>query len=77
MGLTTTFLLLLFSHSRLPSHRWRPVAWLAVLGIALGAATLAILPWDLLDLPVENPLGVEGVRNAEVVLGLCAGGCGR
>jgi len=73
VGLTTTFLLLLFPHGRLPSRRWRPVAWLAALGITLGAVTLAILPWDLLDVPAENPLGVEAARNFEVVLAISAG----
>jgi hypothetical protein len=55
-----TFLLLLFPDGRLPSPRWRPVAWCAGVGIALlfvgdgfGAGRLADYP------ELENPYGVD------------------
>jgi hypothetical protein len=35
IGLAATFMLLLFPDGRLPSRRWRPVAWLAGAGLAL------------------------------------------
>ncbi len=58
-----TFLLLLFPNGRLPSRRWRPVAWLAG-GLTVAAPTLlATAPWDLLDagVPAENPFEVEAL----------------
>jgi signal transduction histidine kinase len=70
VGLTTTFLLLLFPDGRLPSRRWRPVAWLGALGISLGSVVVAVLPWDLLGVPAENPFGVEVVSGIEVVLAI-------
>ncbi|MGH3089411.1 MAG: histidine kinase [Rubrobacteraceae bacterium] len=72
VGLTTTFLLLLFPHGRFPSRRWLPVAWLAVMGIALGVVSLAIAPWDMLDVyaPADNPLQIEGARAVAIVLAI-------
>ncbi len=65
-ALTLTFLLLLFPTGRLPSVRWRPVAW--VCGIVLAAACIvaAVMPRPL-DAPGQprNPLGIEG---AEAIL---------
>ena len=61
--LTVTFLLLLFPHGRLLSHRWRPVAWLAAGLTSLGVVILATAPWDMLelDLPAGNPFEIESV----------------
>ncbi|WP_433323350.1 ATP-binding protein [Spirillospora sp. CA-294931] len=42
-GLAGTFLLLLFPDGRLPSPRWRPVAWLAAADLAVCAAATAIV----------------------------------
>jgi hypothetical protein len=67
IGLANTFLLLLFPTGRLPSPRWRPVAWLASAGLALAVPGLALAPGPLEDFPVENPVGVPG---AEVAGGL-------
>jgi hypothetical protein len=61
-----TFFLLLFPDGRLPSHRWRAVAWCAGVGIALFFVTDSLRPGPLDDYPeVVNPYGVDGlVREA-------------
>jgi hypothetical protein len=59
-----TLLLLLFPEGRLPSARWRPVAWIA--GLVIGVATIgfAFAPGELVEAPVpgvENPYGFLGL----------------
>ena len=67
-----TFLLLLFPDGRLPSPRWRPVAWLAglgqggfVVGYALNAGPLEDFPQVVnpygVDSPVVRVVGVAGI----------------
>jgi signal transduction histidine kinase len=63
IGITGTFVLLLFPTGTLPSRRWRPVAWFA--GIALGATFLgsAFSPGVIQgsqDSHSINPLGIGG-----------------
>jgi 3',5'-cyclic AMP phosphodiesterase CpdA len=56
-------LFLLFPDGRLPSPRWRPVVWLAVIAPAVAAADASISPGRLEDPPfadVVNPYGLEG-----------------
>jgi hypothetical protein len=56
----TAFLLLLFPNGRLPSPRWRPVAWCAVLGLVGFLAGYTLNPGPLEDFPqITNPYGVE------------------
>src|ERR687890_2680764 len=70
----TSFLLLLFPDGRLPSPRWRPVAWCAVLGLIGFLAGTALNPGPLEDFPrIMNPYGVESpilgaVANTGVIL---------
>jgi hypothetical protein len=60
--LAGVFLMLLFPSGRLPSRRWRIVAWTAVLGAALTTLGDAFTPGQLRTHPyVENPFGVVGV----------------
>jgi hypothetical protein len=49
-----TFVPLLFPDGRLPSRRWRPVAWLSAAPIALLCGPIAILYW-----PLRGPALVE------------------
>jgi signal transduction histidine kinase len=56
------FLMLLFPDGRLPSRRWRVVAWAAVFGATLTALAHAFRPGYLDSHPyINNPFGVEGV----------------
>jgi hypothetical protein len=56
----TSFLLLLFPDGRLPSPRWRPVAWCAVLGLIGFLAGYTLQPGPLEDFPqITNPYGVD------------------
>ncbi len=55
-----TFLLLLFPNGRLPSARWRPVAWVAAVGLAAAMPGLAFSAGKLEGYDVENPLGIPG-----------------
>jgi len=56
-GLIPTFLLLVFPDGRLPSPRWRPVAWYAAFALGIFTATVALLPGPLQGAPdVRNPL---------------------
>src|ERR687889_756859 len=57
----TTFVLLLFPDGRLPSPRWRLVAWGAALGIAGSVVGYALEAGPLEDFPqIANPYGVDG-----------------
>jgi hypothetical protein len=56
-----SFVLLLFPDGRLPSPRWRPLAWCAGLGIAGNVAGYALEAGPLEDFPqIANPYGVDG-----------------
>jgi hypothetical protein len=56
----TSFLLLLFPNGRLPSPRWRPVAWAAALGTAGAVVGYALEAGPLVDFPqIANPYGVD------------------
>lgn len=55
-----TFLLLLFPDGRLPSRRWRPLAWLSAAALALTVVGLAFAPGLIQDSDVPNPVGIPG-----------------
>jgi hypothetical protein len=65
-----TFLLLLFPDGRLPSPRWRAVAWCAGVGIALVFVGDSLGPGPLDDYPeLANPYSVDGPV-LDVVVGI-------
>jgi hypothetical protein len=66
------FLLLVFPNGRLPSKRWRPLAWLSAALTLMAAVLMAISPDAVLDtlgpsgkgrVSFLNPFGVEGLPN--------------
>jgi hypothetical protein len=60
VGVLGTFLLLLFPNGRLPSSRWRPVAWLAGLSMAVIFVGSAFAPGPSDEGLPDNPLGISG-----------------
>src|SRR5829696_6800774 len=59
-GLIGTYLILLFPNGRLPSRRWRPLAWLSGAVIVSMSVGGVLTPGPLEDLGgVRNPFGLE------------------
>src|SRR4029450_11086737 len=69
LGLLLTFVPLLFPDGRLPSRRWRPVAWLSAIPIVVipVSTAVALWPWRGPVLPapkkVSQGMGDLGVLN--------------
>jgi hypothetical protein len=60
VGLLAIYLVLLFPDGRLPSSRWRPLAWLSGAAIALASAGSGLTPGTIDDSGgVRNPYGLE------------------
>jgi hypothetical protein len=62
VGLLTTYLLLLFPDGRLPSRRWRPLAWLSGAVIVLLSVSFGLAPGPVASSPtagIRNPFGLE------------------
>jgi hypothetical protein len=63
VGLLGTYVLLLFPDGRLPSRRWRPLAWLSGAVILLLSVGVMLAPGQLDNLEgVRNPFGIEGAH---------------
>ena len=61
VGLLAIYMILLFPDGRLPSRRWRPLAWLSGAVMVLASVAVTLTPGPLPDHPrVHNPLGLEG-----------------
>jgi hypothetical protein len=62
-GLLGTYVLLLFPDGRLPSRRWRPLAWLSGAVIFLLSVGVMLAPGRLGNLAgVSKPFGIEGAE---------------
>jgi hypothetical protein len=80
VGLLSIYLILFFPDGRLPSRRWRPLAWFSGAVMVLVSLAIALAPGPLPDLGgVRNPFGLEGhpwIADASnvipVLLPLCA-----
>jgi hypothetical protein len=61
VGLFATYLFLLFPDGRLPSGRWRPLAWLSGAVIVVLSLTGGLAPGPVASLPpgIRNPFGLE------------------
>jgi hypothetical protein len=61
VGLFATYLFLLFPDGRLPSRRWRPLAWLSGALIVLLSVSFGLAPGPVASLPpgIRNPFGLE------------------
>jgi hypothetical protein len=66
----TLFYLLLFPTGRLPSRRWRWLAWLTVAFVVVGVVLSAFSAGALMGAlgPIRNPLGIEGFTSVYKVL---------
>jgi hypothetical protein len=64
IGLTGTFLLLLFPDGHLPGRRWRWVAYVSAFVIGLGTFALTFTPGDMADAGypgTTNPIGIPAL----------------
>jgi hypothetical protein len=60
VGLLGTYVFLLFPDGKLPSRRWRPLAWLAGVVIVLLSLGVGLAPGPLQNLGgTRNPFGLE------------------
>jgi hypothetical protein len=61
VGLLATYVFLLFPNGRLPSRRWRPLAWLSGVVIVSVSVGVMLSPGSLDTLKgIRNPFGLEG-----------------
>jgi hypothetical protein len=70
LGLMLTFGLLLFPNGRLPSRRWRWLAWGT--GLLLAVVTIAGMVEERLQghgYSIENPIGIPGLGDVEATFG--------
>jgi hypothetical protein len=70
VGLLGIYLILLFPDGRLPSRRWRSLAWLSGAVMVLVSLSIIFMPGSVPGHPgVSNPFGIEGYPLVARVLG--------
>ena len=65
IGLTGTFLILLFPDGRLPGPRWRWVGWASAISISVGTLAIILAPGKLADTgypDTVNPMGIDALE---------------
>lgn len=70
IGVTGTFLMMLFPDGHLPGRRWRYVAWVSTGAMAVGLASLVFAPGPLTDAGypgVRNPVGIDALGSIRVI----------
>ena len=68
VGLMGIYLILLFPDGKLPSRRWRPLAWLSGVVIAVESVAVFVTPGPLEGLGgARNPFGLEDYLRLEVL----------
>ena len=74
VGLLGIYIILLFPDGKLPSRKWRPLAWFSGAVMVLASVALTLSPGPLPDHPgVRNPFGLEGYPMlAQVLPGVIA-----
>ena len=73
-GPAASLLLLLFPDGKLPSRRFRPVAWLAIGGIASIFVSIAFAPGPIPDFEeATNPAGIRGAGSVLRAIGNVGG----
>jgi hypothetical protein len=81
--MSVTFTFLLFPDGRLPSPRWRFVAWVTAVVIAISLTISIFTPGPLSQLPsIDNPLGLEALaplmdilNQLFILLFICVSAC--
>jgi hypothetical protein len=72
-GLIWIFIPLLFPDGRLPSPRWRPIAWAGGACIAVHAVAVVLVPGNLdQDVPLPNPLARPGAAGTAALVAASA-----
>ena len=71
VGLLGIYLILLFPDGKLPSRRWRPLAWLSGVVMVLASLGITFSPGPLEGHPgVRNPFGLEGAPSWVATAGI-------
>jgi hypothetical protein len=71
VGLLGIYLILLFPDGKLPSRRWRPLAWLSGVVMVLASLGITFSPGSLEGHPgVRNPFGLEGIPSWVLTAGI-------